>query len=228
MRLMRMSRSACSTGTGFSPRALQRLGGLVAAAAADLDQLVDDLPAQLRRRRASRSPPRCGCRCSCRRPAGGRRRASPRGRTPCAAMNAIFCATASCLPTGWPHCTRSARPLARDLRSPTWRRRRRSPAAPGGRCSASRGRSSGPCPPCRSGSRSGTKTSSSRVTEFSMPRRPMNCVAVLDRDALGVVGEDEGADAAAVALALRARCAITTTTSAIAPLVAHSLRPLST
>src|ERR671929_212234 len=24
-----------------------------------------------------------------------------------AAMNAIFCATASCLPTGWPHCTRS-------------------------------------------------------------------------------------------------------------------------
>ena len=25
-----------------------------------------------------------------------------------AAMNAIFCATASCLPTGWPHWTRSA------------------------------------------------------------------------------------------------------------------------
>src|SRR3954463_16254237 len=24
-----------------------------------------------------------------------------------AAMKAIFCATASCLPTGWPHCTRS-------------------------------------------------------------------------------------------------------------------------
>jgi hypothetical protein len=55
----------------------------------------------------------------------------------------------------------------------------------------------------------------------------MNCVAVLDRDALGVVGRmnalmpprwpsDFGT------------CAITTTTSAIAPLVAHSLRPLRT
>ena len=71
-----------------------------------------------RRRRASRSPPRCGCRSSCRRPGARRRRASPRGRTRSPAMNAIFCATASCLPTGWPHWTRSARPLAGDLRRP--------------------------------------------------------------------------------------------------------------
>ena len=47
IRLMRMSRSICSAGTGFSPRRAQRLGGLVAAAAADLDHRVDGLPAEL-------------------------------------------------------------------------------------------------------------------------------------------------------------------------------------
>ena len=49
MRLMRMSRSCCSTGDRPLAARLERLGGLVAAAAADLHQLVDDLPAQLGR-----------------------------------------------------------------------------------------------------------------------------------------------------------------------------------
>src|SRR3954449_11881104 len=67
MRLMRMSRSACSAGTGFSPRArqdsavsyprpprprlppasAQGLRGFIPAPAAHLDQLVEHLPAQL-------------------------------------------------------------------------------------------------------------------------------------------------------------------------------------
>ncbi len=47
MRLMRESRSACSTGIGFSPRAFRDSAVSCAAPAADLDELVEDLPAQL-------------------------------------------------------------------------------------------------------------------------------------------------------------------------------------
>ena len=60
---------------------LQRLGGLVAAPAAHLDELVDDPPAHLRAVELRDAPPRCGCRSSCRRRAGWPRRASPRGRS---------------------------------------------------------------------------------------------------------------------------------------------------
>jgi hypothetical protein len=45
MRLMRMSRRIRSTGQGLLAARAQRLGRLVTAAAADLDELVDDLPA---------------------------------------------------------------------------------------------------------------------------------------------------------------------------------------
>ena len=71
----------------------------------------------------------------------------------------------------------------------------------------------------------GTKTSSKRVTEFSMPRRPMNslrCSTVMPSRSHGQMKavmpplwpSDFGTTA------------MTTTTSAIAPLVAHSFVPL--
>ena len=48
MRLMRMSRSICSAGTARLAARGERLGGLEAASAADLHQLVGDQPAHLR------------------------------------------------------------------------------------------------------------------------------------------------------------------------------------
>ena len=88
-------------------------------------------------------------------------------------MKAIFCATASCLPTGWPHCTRSfdhsrailvaslemPRQIAGSARRPVLRVVR----------AIFR-----PMPSFPITFSSGTKTSSSSVTEFSIPRRPMN------------------------------------------------------
>jgi hypothetical protein len=74
---------------------------------------------------------------------------------------------------------------------------------------------------------SGTNTSSNRVTEFSIPRRPMNalrCSTVTPSLSHGITN----------ALmpprwpAPFGTWAITTTTSAIVPFVAHSLRPFST
>ena len=100
-------------------------------------------------------------------------------------MNASFCATASCLPTGWPHCTRSLdhsrATLVAHLATPTQiagsaRRPVLSVVSAILR----------PWPSLPIRFSSGTKTSSSSVTEFSIPRRPMNCVAVLDRHAVGV------------------------------------------
>ncbi len=48
IRLMRKSRIMRSTGTGLSPRARSQSRGLVAAAAADLQRVVDDPPAGFR------------------------------------------------------------------------------------------------------------------------------------------------------------------------------------
>ncbi len=90
-------------------------------------------------------------------------------------MNAIFCATASCLPTGWPHWTRSdahsraifvahlALPaqMAGSARRPVLSVER-AILRPW------------PSRPIRFSF--GTKTFSSRVTEFSIPRRPMNAL----------------------------------------------------
>ena len=89
------------------------------------------------------------------------------------AMNAIFCATASCLPTAWPHCTRSpansrailvdhlpaATQIAGSARRPVF--------------SVDRAIFS-PSPSLPIRFSLGTNTFSSRVTEFSIPRRPMN------------------------------------------------------
>ena len=84
-----------------------------------------------------------------------------------------------------------------------------------------------PCPSLPISASLGTKTSSRSVTEFSMPRRPMNllrCSTVIPGRSVGTMNalmpprwpSDFGTTA------------ITTTTSAIAPLVAHSLRPFRT
>jgi hypothetical protein len=92
-----------------------------------------------------------------------------------AAMNATFCATASCLPTGWPHWTRS------DANSRAiFVAHFAVPTQIAG--SASRPVLSvvsailSPWPSLPITFSAGTKTSSSRVTEFSMPRRPMNAL----------------------------------------------------
>ena len=92
-----------------------------------------------------------------------------------AAMNAFFCATASCLPTGRPHWTRAedhsraifvahlACPtqIAGSARRPVFKVLKAilSPQ---------------PSLPIRFSA--GTKTFSSVVTEFSIPRRPMNAL----------------------------------------------------
>jgi hypothetical protein len=81
-----------------------------------------------------------------------------------------------------------------------------------------------PCPSRPMTFPAGTKTSSKRVTEFSIPRRPMNalrCSTVTPGLSYGTMNavmpprrpSDGGT------------CAITTTRSATAPFVAHSLRP---
>ena len=88
------------------------------------------------------------------------------------AMNAIFWATASCLPTGWPHCTRSidhsraifmaalaaAMQIAGSARRPVLR-------------VVSAIFKPWPSWPMRFSA--GTKTSFSTVTEFSIPLIPM-------------------------------------------------------
>ena len=67
----------------------------------------------------------------------------------------------------------------------------------------------------------GTKTSSNVVTEFSIPRRPMNalrCATVTPSLSYGSTN---------AVIPPSGTFAITTTMSAIAPLVAHSFVPLS-
>ena len=91
------------------------------------------------------------------------------------AMKAIFCATASCLPTGWPHWTRSAAHsraiLVAHLALPTQiAGSARRPVFSVERAIFR------PWPSLPIRFSFGTKTSSSRVTEFSMPRRPMNAL----------------------------------------------------
>ena len=105
-----------------------------------------------------------------------RRRASPPGRTRTPAMNAIFCATASCLPTGRPHWTRSAD----HSRAILVAHLALADADRGQREAAGVERRERDLQPlalaCRSGSRPGRRRPRARVTEFSIPRRPMNAL----------------------------------------------------
>ena len=119
-----------------------------------------------------------------------------------AAMKAIFCATASCWPTGLPHCTRSldhSRAILVDsLATP------RQIAGSARRPVLSVVRAIlRPWPSLPITFSAGTKTSSSSVTEFSIPRRPMNWLRCSTLTPSLRVVEDEGGDAAAVALGLR-------------------------
>ena len=116
IRLMRKSRMIRSTGTGASPRARSESARLVAAAAADLQRVVDDAASPLRSSTSWRSA------------ASSRMSRSPMSaiaeaqvgdrlhRERVAAISAIICAIASCLPIGWPHCTRSFAQRARRSR----------------------------------------------------------------------------------------------------------------
>ena len=92
-----------------------------------------------------------------------------------AAMKATFCATASCLPTGWPHWTRSdahsRATLVAHFDVPTQiAGSARRPVFSVVRATFS------PLPSPAMTFSLGTNTSSSRVTEFSIPRRPMNAL----------------------------------------------------
>ena len=89
------------------------------------------------------------------------------------AMKASFSATASCLPTGWPHWTRSAAnsraTLVAHFDTPTQMAgSARRPVFSVVRAIFR------PWPSLPIRFSFGTKTSSSSVCEFSMPRRPMN------------------------------------------------------
>ena len=118
MVLMRLSRRNRSTGTGRFAARLQRRGGFVAAPAADLHRVIDDLPRRLRAPTICTARLRAARRHSCRDP--------PRLAASSvidsiakvsAAMRAILSAMAACLPMGAPHCTRSVRPVARNFQT---------------------------------------------------------------------------------------------------------------
>ena len=93
----------------------QGLGGLVAAAAADLDQLVGDQPGHLAGVQLGQGglDPDVLAPSSAIRPDSSSTASSPNA---VAAMNATFWATASCRPIGRPHWTRS-RDHSRAIRS---------------------------------------------------------------------------------------------------------------
>jgi len=88
---------------------------LESPASPDLDHLVSDLPGHLRAVQLGQGGLDADGRAARRRPAGwtAPRRLPRRRSRP--AMKAIFSATASCLPIGMPHCTRSLAPLPHDL-----------------------------------------------------------------------------------------------------------------
>ena len=155
----------------------QRLGGLVAAAAADLDQLVGDPPGHLASRTAWRARPRSGCRCGPRRPAATDRSSTASRAKVVAAMKAIFAADGLVL-ADRPAPLHPRAPTTRGRSSGTTCRRRRSIA--GQRQPAGVERGQGDLQTLRPRGRcrfaAGTRTWWKRVTPFSMPRRPMKAL----------------------------------------------------
>ena len=121
---------------------------------------------------ASRSPPRAGCRIvrASAMPARARRRASIANVS--AAMRPIFCAIASCLPIGWPHCTRSFGPASARSRAAladagAARRQREAPRVQRDE------RELQPLALAPEQVLAGTFTFVKRITPFSMPLSPM-------------------------------------------------------
>ena len=141
-------------------------------------------------------------------------------------MKAFFWATASCLPTGRPHWTRSLDHsrtiLVAHLAWPTQiAGSARRPVLSVERAILS------PQPSLPIRFSAGMTTSLSSVTEFSIPFRPMNAL----RCSTFTPGVSHGRMNALIPPRWPSDFgtrAITTTTSAITPLVAHSLIPLRT
>ena len=139
-------------------------------------------------------------------------------------MNASFCATASCLPIGLPHCTRSVDHsraiLVAHFDAPT-----------AIAISASRpvfrvvSAILSPSPSRAIRFSSGTNTSLRIVTEFSIPRRPMNALRCRTVTPSLLYGSTNALIPPRWP-SLLGTFAITTTMSATVPFVAHSLRPL--
>ena len=174
MRFTRMSRIACSTGTGFSPLAFS--DSAVSYPRPPRTCMSSSITFQ-----ASSEPytlhSAASMRMSLRLSSASRAETSSIASSPNAlpAMNASFCATASCLPIGRPHCTRSVAhsraTLVAHFEAPT------EIAISAKRpvfsvLSAIRR----PSPSRAIRFSSGTKTSLRTVTEFSIPRRPMNAL----------------------------------------------------
>ena len=119
-----------------------------------------------------------------------------------AAMNAIFCATASCLPTAWPHCTRSEAnsraAFVAHFAGPTQIGGERQPAG------VERGqRDLQPLALLADDVLARDEDVVEQGDGVLDPAQPHERVAVLDGDARRVVGQDERGDAAAAAVGLR-------------------------
>ncbi len=223
IRLIRMSRSICSAGTGFSPRAASDAAvsyprpPRIWIISSTTFQAISEVYSF-----ASAPSIRMSVRSSSAIWLDSSTTASRAKVVP--AMKATFWATASCRPTGMPHCTRSldhSRAYFSDSLAAA--------AQPAG--SDSRPVVSvvsailRPLPsPARTFS-AGTRTSVNDVTLFSMPRSPMN--------ALRCSTTTPGESASTMNAVMPPRCpsdfgtlAITTSSSAMKPLVAHSFVPL--
>ena len=152
---------------------------------------------------------------------------------PVAAMNAIFAATASCSPTGLPHCTRSPDHSLAILSAtfPAAAQLAGSESLPVFRVVRAIFR---PWPSSPILSVAGTLTSWNRVTPFSRPRRPMNalrCSTVTPSElpsTTNAVMPPRRALPPPGPPASPGTRAITTSRSAMTPLVVHSFTPLRT
>ncbi len=142
-----------------------------------------------------------------------------------AAISASICATASCRPTGLPHCTR----LAAKSRATF---RHHLPAAAQLIGTVSRpvlsvtSASLSPRPSPHSRFSRGTRTWVNRSRAFSMPRSPMNS----SRLTISIPGHEVSTMKALIGPGLPSLPgvrAITTISSAIGPFVHHSFSPLS-
>ena len=135
-------------------------------------------------------------------------------------MKAIFLATASCCPTGRPHCTRSAdhsrATLSDHLPAPTHIAGSDSRPVLSVVSAIFR-----PLPRPPMTFSAGTNTSWNRVTLFSRPRRPRNSL----RRSTVMPGASPSTTNAVIALAPGTR-AITTSRVATVPLVAQSFTPV--
>ena len=225
IRQIRRSRRICSAGTGFSPRAWSeaavskpRPPRIWTISSATCQAISEQYSL------ASAASMRMSCSSASARRLDSSTTASCANVKP--AMKAIFSATASCLPMGMPHWTRS---LAQSLTILSESFEDDAQMAGSDRrpvlsvCRATF--SPRPSPPTTSSA--GTRTFSNRVTPFSMPRSPMNW--------LRWSTFTPGAWASTMKAVMPPRCpsergtlAITTSRSAMTPLVVQSFWPLMT